>query len=56
MYDLSTIKECLRICEHWDKRVKDLKDDEVSSKRENRELLWKWRYKMIFGLEKPVKT
>ena len=29
LYDLSTIKECLRICEYWDERVKDLKDDEV---------------------------
>ena len=26
LYDLSTIKECLRICEFWENRVKDLKD------------------------------
>ncbi|MCK4798667.1 MAG: hypothetical protein KAT05_14915 [Spirochaetes bacterium] len=30
LYDLSTIKECLRICEFWENRMKDLKDDEIS--------------------------
>ena len=29
LYDLSTIKECLRIREFWDMRMKDLKDDEI---------------------------
>ena len=30
LYDLSTIKECLRICEFWENRIKELKDDEIS--------------------------
>jgi len=29
LYDLSTIEECLRICEYWNKRINDLKDGEV---------------------------